>query len=70
MYRINYDAILHAKRSIAYYAEANDKTLTDTARHIKELQGQDALGYAVGINQALAVIGFEHDNMKELSKLL
>lgn len=66
-----YDAILHAKRSIQYYAEARDnKSLTDTSRHVKELQGQDALGYAVGINQALAVIGFKHENMKELSKLL
>ncbi len=27
-------------------------------------------GEAVGINQALAVIGFEHDRMKELSELL
>ena len=65
------DAIVHAKRSIEYYAEArDDKTLTDTERQIKELQGQNALGYAEGINQALAVIGFKHEKMKELGNLI
>ena len=28
------------------------------------------IGYAEGINQALATLGFKHDRMKELSKLL
>ncbi len=65
------DAIVHAKQSEEYYAEVrDDKSLTDTARQIKELQGQSALGYAEGINQALAVIGFKHERMKELNKLL
>lgn len=28
------------------------------------------IGYAEGINQALATLGFKHDRMKELSELL
>lgn len=28
------------------------------------------IGYAEGINQTLAVLGFKHDRMKELSELL
>ena len=28
------------------------------------------IGYAEGINQALAILGFKHDRMKELSDLL
>lgn len=28
------------------------------------------IGYAEGINQALAILGFKHDRMKELSELL
>lgn len=28
------------------------------------------IGYAEGINQALATLGFKHDRMKELSNLL
>lgn len=28
------------------------------------------IGYAEGINQALAMLGFKHDRMKELSDLL
>lgn len=28
------------------------------------------IGYAEGINQTLATLGFKHDRMKELSKLL
>lgn len=27
-------------------------------------------GYAEGINQALATVGFKHDRMKELEKLI
>lgn len=31
---------------------------------------QNHLGYAEGINQTLAVIGFKHERMKELSELV
>lgn len=31
---------------------------------------QNHLGYAEGINQALVVLGFKHDRIKELSGLL
>ena len=34
------------------------------------LQAQNHLGYAEGINQSLAVLGFKHDRMKVLSELL
>lgn len=65
------DAIIHAKRSIEYYTEAEqEKTFTEVQKHVKELQGQNALGYAEGINQALAVIGFKHEKMEVLSKLI
>lgn len=39
-------------------------------RKILRERGQNHLGYAEGINQALAVIGFKHERMKKLSELL
>lgn len=33
-------------------------------------RGHNHLGYADGINQALVCIGFKHERMKELGKLL
>lgn len=33
-------------------------------------RGQNLLGYAEGIHQALVVLGFKHTRMKELSDLL
>ena len=39
-------------------------------RKIKELKGQDHLGYAEGINQVLATIGFKHPDMETLWRLI
>lgn len=39
------------------------------ARCSQRLADQE-IGYAEGINQALAVLGFKHDRMKVLSELL
>ncbi|HHV09959.1 MAG TPA: hypothetical protein GXX75_06755 [Clostridiales bacterium] len=64
------DALIHAKRSERYYSELREKKLSETDKYIKELNGQNDLGYAQGINQALAIIGFKHERMKELSKLI
>lgn len=36
----------------------------------KELKGQDHLGYAEGINQVLATIGFKHPDMETLWRLI
>jgi len=65
------DAISHANRSNECYEEIRvNKALTDIQIQVKELQGQNALGYAEGINQVLVVLGFKHEKMKELQKLL
>jgi hypothetical protein len=39
-------------------------------RQAKELKGHDHLGYAEGINQVLATIGFKHSDMKKLQVLI
>lgn len=36
----------------------------------KQRVADQELGYADGINQVLATLGFKHDRMKELSELL
>jgi hypothetical protein len=36
----------------------------------KYLQSTEDYGYALGIQQSLAVLGFKHDRMKELNVLL
>lgn len=37
---------------------------------VEQRKADQHYGYAEGINQVLAIIGFKHDKMKELSKLL
>lgn len=37
---------------------------------IERRKADQHYGEAIGINQALATLGFKHDRMKELSKLL
>ena len=37
---------------------------------IEQRKADNHMGYAEGINQVLVVLGFKHDRMKELEKLL
>lgn len=66
------EAIIKVKQSEEEYKEAD--CYLNAGNHIAwEIERRKAdqhIGYAEGINQALAVIGFKHDRMKELSKLL
>lgn len=62
--------------AIEYANDANDKFAAAakhpnaTEQQILENAAQNHRGYAEGINQALAVIGFKHEQMEELGKLI
>lgn len=63
------EAIQKAEQAMEEFNKA------ETEKDIYELQmlmesAQNHLGYADGINQTLACIGFKHERMKELSDLL
>lgn len=66
------EAIRKAKQSDDEYKEADcHLNVGNKMAYGIELRKADQhYGYADGINQALATIGFKHDRMKELSKLL
>lgn len=62
--------------AIEYAIDANDK-FTVAAKHPNATEREILLntahnhrGYAEGINQALATIGFKHERMSELGKLI
>ena len=62
--------------AIEYAIDANDK-FTVAAKHSDATEREILLntahnhrGYAEGINQVLAVIGFKHELMAELGKLI
>ena len=68
------DAIQKAQTSKEEF-EMMDKyaALNDYSQSMITLYNRRAerhLGYAEGINQALITLGFKHDRLKELSKLL
>lgn len=66
------EAIQRAKQSEEEYKEA-DRYLNVGNRIAWEVEQRKAdqhYGYAEGINQVLATLGFNHDRMEELSKLL
>ncbi|HAU85193.1 MAG TPA: hypothetical protein DCW90_06740 [Lachnospiraceae bacterium] len=62
--------------AIRYAIDANDKfsevmrTPSPMEREILENTAHNHRGYAEGINQALVVLGFKHDLMAELGKLI
>lgn len=62
--------------AIEYAIDARDKLAVAekhpdaTERYVLENMAHNHRGYAEGINQALAVIGFKHNRMKELGKLI
>lgn len=66
------EAIRKAKQSDDEYKEAGKHYANmDSVRQETEQRKADQhYGEAVGIEQALATLGFAHDRMKELSNLL
>ena len=63
------EAIRNAKYSQDSFKRAESQP-KEVEKRIAELQGQNFLGYAQGITQVLASIGFKHEKMKELSRLI
>ena len=66
-----YDAIQKVKQADEEYKAYNQLINNDTIKaEIEQRKADRHMGYAEGVNQVLAVIGFKHDRMKELSELL
>lgn len=63
------EAIRKAKDSQDDFKIAEHQT-REVEKQIAKLRGQNNLGYAQGINQVLSSLGFTHENMQELSKLI
>ena len=65
------EAILKAKQADEEYKAYNQLIKNDMIKaNIGQRKADQHMGYAEGVNQVLAVIGFKHDRMKELSELL
>ena len=62
--------------AIQYAIDARDKLAVAakhpnaTERYVLENTAHNHRGYAEGINQSLAVLGFKHERMVELEKLI
>lgn len=67
--KLLYEAIRNAENANEEFYKAGNSYDT-TERHILETKAWNHRGYAEGINQVLAVIGFKHERMEELSKLI
>lgn len=63
------DAIRNGEKAREEFVKANESNGKGTFELLR-LQAQNHLGYAEGINQALAILNFKHNRMKELSELL
>ena len=63
------EAIRNAEAANEEFYKAGNSYDT-TERHILETKALNHRGYAEGINQALAVIGFKHEQMAELGRLI
>lgn len=63
------EAIRNAENANEEFYKAA-KCYDTTERHILETKAWNHRGYAEGINQALAIIGFKHEQMAELGKLI
>jgi hypothetical protein len=63
------EAIKNAETANEEFYKAGNSYDT-TERHILETKAWNHRGYAEGINQVLVVIGFKHDRMSELGKLI
>lgn len=68
------EAIRNARQAQEEYEAAEKYTLLTnynaTEHEIEQRKADQHIGYADGINQALAVLGFKHERMKELVDLL
>ena len=68
------EAIQKAKQAQEEYKESEKYTLlknyNEVQSQIEQRKADQHYGEAIGINQALVVIGFKHNRMKELSELL
>lgn len=62
------EAISYGRRAKLEFDKINK--LEGIEKDIAELNGQNSLGYAEGINQVLVTLGFKHNRMKELSRLI
>lgn len=63
------EAIRQGEKAREEFTKANEANGKSTFELLR-LQAQNHLGYAKGINQALAILNFKHDRMKELADLL
>ena len=64
-------AIRKAKQSDEEYKAYNQLLNKDIVKaETEQRKAEQHYGEAIGIEQALATLGFTHDRMKELSKLL
>lgn len=63
------EAIRNAEAANEEFYKAGNSYDT-TERHIWETKAWNHRGYAEGINQTLAVIGFKHELMAKLGKLI
>lgn len=63
------EAIRNAETANEEFYKAGNSYDT-VEKHILKTKAWNHIGYAQGINQALVVIGFKHEQMAELSKLI
>lgn len=63
------EGILAAKQAHKEFKKMNIEDDWDKKK-ILELQAQNHLGYAEGINQCLVTLGFNHERMPELRDLI
>lgn len=68
------DAIQKARQAQEEYKESEKYTrlenYNEIQSQIEQRKADQHIGYAEGINQVLVTLGFKHDKMKELSRLL
>lgn len=65
------EAIMKIRQANEEYKAYNQLLNEDTIKaEVEQRKADQHYGYAEGINQVLATLGFKHDRMKELSNLL
>ena len=63
------EGIRNAKLANEEFEKAG-QTYDITERHLLETKAWNHRGYAEGINQVLAIVGFNHEDMRTLTNLL
>ena len=63
------EGIRNAKLANEEFEKAG-QTYDTTERHLLETKAWNHRGYAEGINQVLAIVGFNHEDMRTLTNLL